>query len=48
MSKLEQTPNKRVLKQQESTKFLINQAVKVLDGESAYNSANLDQHLMGI
>ena len=31
-----------------NTKQLINQAVKVLDGERAYNEANLDQFLMGI
>ena len=38
----------KVFKQQQSTKQLINQAVKVLDGEKAYNDANLDQFLMGI
>ena len=31
-----------------NTKRLISQAVKVLDGEKAYNEANLDQFLMGI
>ena len=31
-----------------NTKKLITQAVKVLDGEKAYNDANLDQYLMGI
>ena len=30
------------------TKEIINQAVKVLDGEKAYNDAILDQYLMGI
>ena len=27
---------------------LLNQAVRILDGEKAYNNANLDQYLMGI
>jgi hypothetical protein len=31
-----------------NTKKMIGQAVKVLDGEKAYNDANLDQYLMGI
>ena len=30
------------------TKKMINQAVRVIDGEKAYNDANLDQYLMGI
>ena len=31
-----------------NTKNLIDQAMQVLDGEKAYNDANLDKYLMGI
>jgi hypothetical protein len=33
---------------EQGSRELINQAVKVLDGERAYNDARLDQHLLGI
>lgn len=35
-------------KYQASTRELISQAFKVLDGEKSYNNADLDRYLMGI